>query len=1222
MSVESKYPYTVTEDAMLEKDWGSGTKIQIESKEFIIRKVGNAYKGEYMTIKYPPALWKIIDEIIVNALDHFIRCLNTSAPVTYIKVNIAPEDGRIRVTNSGPGIEIEQHKVASEQLGRIIWVPTLIFSVPWNGMNRYQADDSIVGGTNGLGSKLTNVFSAEFVVETVSGGKYFLQRWRNNKRDEEPPKIFPIDQLVGKMPADRLAPHTTVSFVPNYIGTFSYEKFDSKLYEMLCDIVRTRVFFAAAYVNYTKCGSAEMWFNDERINPKSIADIAKLCFPTDQMFYTTITPNMANASRPAAAYHYPWEVCVVLTNSTIYGAPHIGNVNGIMVGEGKHYKHILGCIVEGVKENVSKILCDKNLKFSPSLVTNNIFLFLNTKIPKPSWTGQRKDVLGVEITRFAHYSLDTKFTGKIAEQLHDRILSNVLENIEVATGRKKQCKTSYDKYLPAHRAGTKYSQKCSLIAVEGDSAMTQVATGIASTKVLGWEYYGAISLGGVIMNVRKECKRTETEDKVYVKKTTKLKNNIFMKVLMEVTGLNTAYKYEPGSPTYKKEMAELNYGSLIACVDQDLDGKGNILGLLLNTFELFWPRLLAAGYVKWFCTPIIRAYPLKDSKVLEFYSQNEYDTWKKTADVSRYDIRYYKGLGTHDRAETLRMFSKFIENVHAYFTDEQSREFFDIYFGKHPDLRKRELSRPITDVDIYALELQQKNHKISCTDHLRTETFFYQKDNLSRKLDHVIDGQNQAGRKILNGILKALKKTNKSSKVVQLAGYISEHESYHHGEESLATSIAGKAFIAAGGKQLPFLVPLSQFGSRLGGGGDAAKPRYIFAKLNYRIVDLLFPRDDYHILRFNFDEGKRTEPEYFVPTIPIVIAESTEIPSHGWKLKLWARDVFKIIENVRRLIRYSDNIALLHMPATTYKGSAYEWRGQFKTIRGEPYSFGKYTIDEQKNVLNIIELPLRVWTNQYVAQIKKKMAADNGRIIASVTNESDDLTVNIKIELRPDALTLLDDLGDSCYTDGVEEYFQLRQHMDSHINLTGVNNEILSFKDYESVMYEWFPVRKEYYGKRIDRTKILMMLTICKFKNIVRYIEESNSFPFAKQKKIVMESTLADAKYDKIDIGLLTSPKFTPTEDLQRLIMCGDGANFDYLLKLSDLKKSSEALELRRADLAAAITDLESFCALAGQGRFPGAAIWERELDQLAANISEGQRTFWRYGETDKYTFD
>ena len=46
---------------------------------------------------------------------------------------------------------------------------------------------------------------------------------------------------------------------------------------------------------------------------------------------------------------------------------------------------------------------------------------------------------------------------------------------------------------PAKKAGGKSSAKCVLIPVEGDSAMTQICTGISHS--LGWDYYGDQSLG-------------------------------------------------------------------------------------------------------------------------------------------------------------------------------------------------------------------------------------------------------------------------------------------------------------------------------------------------------------------------------------------------------------------------------------------------------------------------------------------------------------------------------------------------------------------------------------------------------------------------------------------------------------------------------------------------------------------------------------------------------
>lgn len=1223
--VEDKYQYTTAEENIIMKDWAAGSSQQFDVNEFIIKKVGSVLVGSYEKVRYSPAWWKILDEAIVNILDHLVRCLGTQKPVTRVKISF-DKNGRFRAYNNGPGIEVAIHKVASEKLGRETWVPSFIFGTLFQGSNRNRNPDSIIGGTNGLGAKLSNCFSSDFVVETVDGerGLYFLQKWKNHMQIVEKPVIIDLKQ-VNSIPVDRREPHTTLAFAPDYTGLFGYDKFDESVYNKLVDVVRTRVIFASAYAHYTVNMSGtnqpfEIYFNDEIINVKSIADIARILFPNRTQITTNVVPVLDPSKPSRLPYKYTWEVCAVLMNTSSTDVKQLSNVNGVVVREGKHTKRITDLICDGVKEKIGKIFNDKNLKFSPTYVSGNVFLFVNAKIPNPSWTGQRKDILDLNIGKLAGYNLDTKFINTISEKLRDQIVDSIFSTDMKSGTKKKSKQTEYEKYTPAKKCNSKSRLKCTLIPVEGDSAKASVEIGI--TKNLGFDYYGVISLGGVIMNARKECVVAETSNGRYIKKSTKLTNNIFLNVLMEVTGLNTAYKYDPNSPTYKKEMSELHYGCIAACVDQDLDGKGNILGLLLSTGELFWPNLVRAGYFKWFCTPIIRAYPKSSGKVVPFFSTLEYEKWASVNNTAQFDIMYYKGLATHGRDEIAHMFKDFHKSLFTYYIDERSHELFEIYFGNSPDLRKRELSQPTKVMSKEKQHIIDTTRLISCSDHLEYETNLYQKDNLERKLDHVIDGQNQSGRKILDGILKGLP-GKKALKVAQLGGYVAEHENYHHGEASLSDSITGKGLITTGGKQLPFIIPSpGNFGSRKEGGNDAGSPRYIFAKLNRKLTSLLFPDVDYHILPFNFDEGSRSEPKYFMPIIPLAVCESAELPAHGWKLKTWARDVFKVIDNVRRLIRIDDKADLLRLPVCVYKGAPYEWRGEIKTIRGDPFSFGKYTLDEAKNKLRITELPLRVWTTPYVNMLKKKAANEANEIILDVhPNKSDDISVDIEVTLKPGALTYLAECGDSFFTDGIEEFFQLRDRMDSHINLMGMSGEVIMFESYEAVIHHWFPVRKEFYAKRIERKRVLIELEIRMYENIIRYVENSVNMKLSKRKYAEMNQILADLKYDKIYRARINSPGFTPTEDLMRIVLESESANYDYLLDLSDRNKSEEALDKYINDLGKTRAELDKLNEIATKGRFPGAVIWESELDALEAVIREGLRTFWKFEDASKYIY-
>lgn len=66
-------------------------------------------------ITYTPALYKIFDEILVNAADNKVR----SPEMDQIKVTI--EDSEISIWNNGKGIPIEIHKTEG------VYVPSLIF---------------------------------------------------------------------------------------------------------------------------------------------------------------------------------------------------------------------------------------------------------------------------------------------------------------------------------------------------------------------------------------------------------------------------------------------------------------------------------------------------------------------------------------------------------------------------------------------------------------------------------------------------------------------------------------------------------------------------------------------------------------------------------------------------------------------------------------------------------------------------------------------------------------------------------------------------------------------------------------------------------------------------------------------------------------------------------------------------------------------------------------
>ncbi|CAF5146999.1 unnamed protein product [Rotaria sp. Silwood1] len=110
-------------------------------------------------ITYVPGLYKIFDEILVNAADNKQR----DSTMTSIEVDINQEKGEIKICNDGRGIPVR--KWAQDES---IYIPTLIFGKLLTSDNFNDNNKRITGGRNGYGAKVTNIFSTKFTVETCS----------------------------------------------------------------------------------------------------------------------------------------------------------------------------------------------------------------------------------------------------------------------------------------------------------------------------------------------------------------------------------------------------------------------------------------------------------------------------------------------------------------------------------------------------------------------------------------------------------------------------------------------------------------------------------------------------------------------------------------------------------------------------------------------------------------------------------------------------------------------------------------------------------------------------------------------------------------------------------------------------------------------------------------------------------------------------------------------
>ncbi len=165
-SVESIYQKkTQLEHILLRPD----TYIGSTETEKLPMWVGDEAKGRIVEkeISFVPGLYKIVDEILVNAADNFQR----DRRMTLIDINIDSRDGCISVMNNGKGTRCSAGIPVQVHTTYDMFVPELIFGHLLTSSNYDDSEKKVTGGRNGFGAKLTNIFSSEFRVEAADHKK-------------------------------------------------------------------------------------------------------------------------------------------------------------------------------------------------------------------------------------------------------------------------------------------------------------------------------------------------------------------------------------------------------------------------------------------------------------------------------------------------------------------------------------------------------------------------------------------------------------------------------------------------------------------------------------------------------------------------------------------------------------------------------------------------------------------------------------------------------------------------------------------------------------------------------------------------------------------------------------------------------------------------------------------------------------------------------------------
>jgi len=971
--------------------------------------VDNSNKIVKKQITYIPGLFKIFDEAIVNAIDHSVRTKTDANPVKNIKVLLNKATGVIEIFNDGIGIEVLKHG----EYG--IYIPELIFGELLTSSNYNDDVIRTVGGVNGLGIKLANIFSKEFTIETVDHirKKLYKQTFRNNLTVKEEPEIKTCQRK----------PYTKITFLPDY-EKFGLKEMTDDMYELF----KKRVYDVSACTN----ASVNVYLNDIKIPIKDFEKYVDLYLDTK--------------TKQPRFYEMPnerWEIIVAVNTTGVF--EQMSFVNGInTIRGGKHVDYITNAITKKITEMV---LAKKKKTIRPQQIKDNIFVFIKSVIENPSFDSQTKETLTTLTAKFgSKCELSDKFYEKLYKSgIIEQALSanEIIEQKKLTkTDGKKINKIIVPKLDDANYAGTKDSKNCTLILTEGDSAKS---TAIAGLSIIGRDYYGVFPLRGKIMNVK---------DVSYQKIT----DNAEITALKKILGLEQ-------NKDYTNDINSLRYGRIMIMTDQDHDGS-HIKGLLFNVFETLWTSLYKHnGFITSMLTPIIKATHTTKKDVISFYNLSDYEKWNETIqNKNHWKIKYYKGLGTSTDEEAKGYFKEMKKITYKY--TENSNEFINLAFNKkRADDRKEWLAKyDKTNVLDYTEE------EITFETFINKDLIHFSNRNLERSIPNIMDGLKESTRKILFACLKRRLYTNEI-KVAQLAGNVSEITAYHHGENSLQEAIIGLAQIFVGTNNINLLVPNGQFGTRIQGGEDASSPRYIYTCLS-KLTRLLFREQDNNILNYLNDDGIDIEPDYYLPIIPLILINgaigigtgySTNVPQFNPEeiiqiylgilneIKstignvLCKEDIEKTIEHVKKT-----EIKEIKPFYLGFKGTIY------KNDKGIYNSKGCYNWKNDTTV-EITELPVGTWTENYKEFLEEQITKNNPNIKSF---ESHYTSKNVRF-----VITLNEKLEDDKFL----SEFNLTSSKNLSLNnlhLFTTRGNIKKYANVNEIIKEWFYTRIYKYQER------------------------------------------------------------------------------------------------------------------------------------------------------------
>lgn len=779
-----------------------------------------------------------------------------------------------------------------------------------------------VSGTNGVGASCTNIFSTVFDVDICNHieKKRFRVQWRNNMRVISKREISEYDGPS----------YTKITYICDFSRFYDSDT-QHGCAGMRCYSQEMLAAFAKHCLDVSMTTGVPVVFNGKVLHVKDMYDYARYIWDinddTKYMYFENDSTK-----------------CMIVDTES--SGRTISFVNGILVQSGTHIDAWQRAICKPIYPALKKI--GMSAKGAPKNVFKFLSMILICRYEDIVFSEQVKSKL-ISPTPSVD-ALDTKslVTWKCIKTMAIRYkaIQSSLSSIDKKLDGKKRKYTKIAKLHDAQEAGGPLSHTCTLWVCEGESA------GAFVVKCVDGSSNGVLPLQGKPLNVSKVDKH-------------EYEKNTEIQCLKDTLGLSEGTDYSIDS-----NYTQLRYGKMVICADADVDGSGHIVGLLINYMRKMFPSLLERNPSFLFVlqTPLLKISIGRRN--MNFFTTPEYKQWLSDHNNLRHTLEYKKGLGSSTDEEI----EEAIEcgKMKEYRWDDTAEDLLSMAFddGHNDDRKEWVLSY---DPDKGMSTLAEKYEDDTISRFVMTQLCEYSYVNTQRSIPSLIDSLKEGQRKIL---AVAMKMTG-TTYVTDIIGKVRKSMNYHYGDQSLYRTIVTMANMCVGTNNINLLVPHGQFDSRIG--ATAAHARYIRSGPS-KVVPLIFRPEDSILLRHREEEGKKIEPYYFMPIVPLFAINGTTGIATGFATFIPSHNPIDIIKYIVWWLKQKEcNDSTPPELRPYYQG----YRGKIYKVGSSWYSAGHYEeIPSRKHIkdIRITEIPVTHTIKSYINKLSSLIKDMPGKV--------------------------------------------------------------------------------------------------------------------------------------------------------------------------------------------------------------------------------------------------